>query len=162
MNLPFTRYPQNFKLRFFLQIVTPPDFLPSDDWTPLIVIGNRKSGSKETSAILANFRAQLNPAQVRPISFENFSQLSKYVCHIETNTYWFHLNFFLFYGSSKLNKYCLKIILPFMNCRWSTWTSARWRTVWSGVSWSAILPKNVFVSSQEATEPSGKLLNLKV
>ena len=49
----------------FLQIITPSDFLLPDDWTPLIVIGNRKSGSKETAAILANFRAQLNPAQVR-------------------------------------------------------------------------------------------------
>jgi hypothetical protein len=77
-------------------------------------------------------------------------------------TCWFYLKLFLFYDSSKLNWIFLNQILPFMNCRWSTWTSARWRTVWSGVSWSAIQPKNVSVSSQEVTEPSGKLLNLKV
>lgn len=44
--------------------VIAPSNLTSDDWTPLIVIGNRKSGSKDTAAVLALFRAQLNPAQV--------------------------------------------------------------------------------------------------
>jgi hypothetical protein len=47
------------------QIVNANEFLSADEWSPLIVIGNRKSGSKDTSAILANFRTQLNPAQVR-------------------------------------------------------------------------------------------------
>ena len=46
------------------QVVNSRDFLAGDEWTPLIVIGNRKSGSKDTSTILANFRTQLNPAQV--------------------------------------------------------------------------------------------------
>jgi hypothetical protein len=89
VNLPFAkicyeRYLQKIKVRgfFLLQIVTPPDFLPSDDWTPLIVIGNRKSGSKETSAILANFRAQLNPAQVRPFTFADFNLSLKKDCQI--------------------------------------------------------------------------------
>jgi hypothetical protein len=49
------------------------------------VIGNRKSGSKETSAILANFRAQLNPAQVRLFSFSDFNLSLKKDCQIEAN-----------------------------------------------------------------------------
>ncbi|KAH9495777.1 hypothetical protein Btru_013297 [Bulinus truncatus] len=35
-----------------------------DDWTPLIVIANRKSGSNDGQLILRHFRQYLNPAQV--------------------------------------------------------------------------------------------------
>ena len=34
------------------------------DWTPVIVIGNKKSGNKDGISILAAFRSELNPAQV--------------------------------------------------------------------------------------------------
>ena len=39
------------------------------DWKPLIVIGNKKSGNKDCISILAAFRSQLNPAQVRILHF---------------------------------------------------------------------------------------------
>lgn len=38
---------------------------PDPDWKPIIVIGNKKSGNKDCISILAAFRSQLNPAQVR-------------------------------------------------------------------------------------------------
>lgn len=40
------------------------DFDPRPDWTPLIVIANRKSGDNEGDKILRQFRVILNPAQV--------------------------------------------------------------------------------------------------
>ena len=39
-------------------------FSEVDNWHPLIVIGNKKSGNKDCISILASFRGQLNPSQV--------------------------------------------------------------------------------------------------
>ena len=44
------------------QVKQDPD---NPDWKPIIVIGNKKSGNKDCISILAAFRSQLNPAQVR-------------------------------------------------------------------------------------------------
>lgn len=41
--------------------VKPPPYRP---WSPLIVIGNRKSGNNEGELVLRSFRAYLNPSQV--------------------------------------------------------------------------------------------------
>ena len=62
--LKFRKY-QDF---FFLDQVTP-DLELGPKWHPLIVIGNKKSGNKDCTSILAAFRSQLNPAQVSKIIF---------------------------------------------------------------------------------------------
>ena len=46
-----------------------PDVELGPKWHPLIVIGNKKSGNKDCTSILAAFRSQLNPAQVSEIIF---------------------------------------------------------------------------------------------
>ncbi|KAG7158641.1 diacylglycerol kinase epsilon-like isoform X2 [Homarus americanus] len=40
----------------------------STNWSPVIVIGNRKSGSSEADSVLSSFRNVLNPAQVRDLA----------------------------------------------------------------------------------------------
>ena len=43
---------------------------PADrSWSPLIVIGNRKSGNNEGECVLRSFRGYLNPLQVGVIGF---------------------------------------------------------------------------------------------
>ena len=61
---------ENIKIffSFFSDQVTP-DLELGPKWHPLIVIGNKKSGNKDCTSILAAFRSQLNPAQVSKIIF---------------------------------------------------------------------------------------------
>ncbi|XP_054283821.1 diacylglycerol kinase epsilon-like [Macrosteles quadrilineatus] len=47
--------------RLMLSSVTSPDW---DDWSPLIVVANRKSGNNDGDLVLSCFRRLLNPAQV--------------------------------------------------------------------------------------------------
>ncbi|XP_068631981.1 diacylglycerol kinase epsilon isoform X2 [Battus philenor] len=42
--------------------------LPDDDWEPLIILANRKSGSSRSDEVLSIFRGLLNPIQVVDIS----------------------------------------------------------------------------------------------
>ena len=42
--------------------------LTSENWSPLVVIGNRKSGNNDGAAILAAFRSLLNPGQISDLS----------------------------------------------------------------------------------------------
>lgn len=37
---------------------------PIEDWSPLLVIGNRKSGGANTDMVLNSFRTYFNPVQV--------------------------------------------------------------------------------------------------
>jgi len=53
---------RNPKRRVIDQVT--PDLELGPKWHPLIVIGNKKSGNKDCTSILAAFRSQLNPAQV--------------------------------------------------------------------------------------------------
>ena len=63
--LKFRKY-QDFFLIFLDQVT--PDLELGPKWHPLIVIGNKKSGNKDCTSILAAFRSQLNPAQVSKIT----------------------------------------------------------------------------------------------
>ena len=61
-------------------------------WTPLIVIGNKKSGNKDCISILAAFRSQLNPAQV--VDLDD--------CKMEDGLKWFKL-----LDKYKIKSYCV-------------------------------------------------------
>ncbi|OQV24043.1 Diacylglycerol kinase epsilon [Hypsibius exemplaris] len=66
--------------------VRPPE---AADWTPLIVIGNRKSGSGDSAAIMSTFRRVLNPGQVIDVNsvkpeevLDWINLLPEYTCRI--------------------------------------------------------------------------------
>ncbi|XP_037094231.1 diacylglycerol kinase epsilon-like [Pollicipes pollicipes] len=50
--------------RLAISQVAEPGAAANRDWTPLVVIGNRKSGNNDGEQVLSAFRRYLNPAQV--------------------------------------------------------------------------------------------------
>ena len=51
-----------------------PEWPGNESWSPLVVIGNNKSGNNDGATILPAFRGQLNPAQVTDLSQSSVKQ----------------------------------------------------------------------------------------